>query len=459
MSWSQLNLENPPYVSSDIRDQEIDANQNTNINLSSYFADLIHEVRSQKCEVRSENDGITFSIDNLPDGLKFDAKTGIITGQTSKTGSYAIKVKATDNDGSVETNFKITVNDVDKNVAPERLQFNVILEGNTLKLTNAWIRDEDGYQDISYVDLWVRKQGEFWQNIEDITNFKTWVDDNNWASIDYEKNFSNYEYGTYEIWAKGYDKQGLESNIVSKTFDFFQENTTPEKLKFKLNQQNYKPTETLVLENAWIYDEDGYSDVAKVDFWVQQPDGEWLNVSDVNSFTPWPVNNDWSSFKYSLDLKELRGSGVGTHTIWGQAEDQNGEKSNVVTQTFVMDNIAPSPTGLDGYFDIDAQVYTSNDTLNINNGWVRDLNGVDDIQRIDFWLIKQGEGWQDIEDISRDEITPWSPDATWGSFNYSLGLTGLTPGNYTLWSGVQDQTLAENGTWANIVQNNFEIQA
>ncbi|MGK7878929.1 MAG: hypothetical protein AB4060_02365, partial [Crocosphaera sp.] len=207
-------------------------------------------------------------------------------------------------------------------------------------------------------------------------------------------------------------------------------------------------------------------------FWVRTPDGEWIDVNDVSSFNPWESDNKWGSFTYNLDLEQFRDKGTGTYTIWGEGEDNNGEKSNIIQKTFEItnntqflvqsnaeDNIIPSPTGLDGYFDIDAQVYTSNDTLHINNGWVRDLNGVSDIQRIDFWLRKEGEGWQDIEDISRNEITPWQQDTTWGSFDYNLDLTGLTPGSYTLWSGVQDQELANNGTWANIVENTFEIQA
>ncbi|MGK7878704.1 MAG: Calx-beta domain-containing protein [Crocosphaera sp.] len=345
------------------------------------------------------------------------------------------------------------------NYAPEGLQFNVTVEGNILNLTDAWIYDGDGYQNLSYVDLWLQKEGEDWENIADITNFNPWENDNNWSIINHQIDLSDYSSGNYTIWAKGYDQQGLESNIITQIFDFTQVNIAPERLQFKTDKQNYAPTETLILEEAWVYDENGYSDVANVDFWVYSPDGEWIDVSDANSFSPWENDSDWASFKYSLNLTKLQGSGVGEHILWGQATDKNGATSNIVKKTFIVDNIAPSPTGLDGYFDIDAQVYISNDTLNINNGWVRDFNGVEDIQRIDFWLKKEGEAWQDIDDILSNEITPWSTDTTWGSFDYKRDLTGLTPGSYTLWSGVQDQELANNGTWANIVQNTFEIQA
>ncbi|MGK7879998.1 MAG: CARDB domain-containing protein [Crocosphaera sp.] len=373
-------------------------------------------------------------------------------------GTYTIWGQAEDSSGAksnvISRNFELT----QVNTAPEGLQFNVSVEGNILNLTNAWIYDYDGYQDLSNVDLWLKKEGENWQDIEDITNFTPWQNDNDWASINHKVDLSTHSSGSYMIWAKGYDQEGLGSNYVTKTFDFSPVNIAPEGLQFKTNKQNYNPTETLVLEDAWVYDEDGYSDVVSVDFWVKNTTGKWIDVSDADSFSPWSNNNDWVSFEYSLNLTELQGSGVGGHTLWGQATDKNGATSNVVTKTFTMDNMAPSPTGLEGYFDIDAQVYTSNDTLHINNGWVRDLNGVGDIKLIDFWLKKEGEAWRDIEDISSKEITPWSQDTTWGSFDYSLDLTGLTTGSYTLWSGVQDQTLADNGTWDNIVQNTFAIQ-
>ncbi len=95
-SWFSLDLENRPYVASEIGDQEITANSNVNLDLSSHFADL-------------NNDSITYTAENLPDGLMLSS-TGIITGQTATTGTYTVTVTGTDNDGSVTTAFNFTIN-------------------------------------------------------------------------------------------------------------------------------------------------------------------------------------------------------------------------------------------------------------------------------------------------------------------------------------------------------------
>ncbi|MGK7879977.1 MAG: cadherin-like domain-containing protein, partial [Crocosphaera sp.] len=419
-------------------------------------------------------DGITLILNSTFTQADIDNNLLTYEHNDSETRSDSFKFSVSDSfDGTIsEKTFNVNVNDVVEipDQAPEQLQFNVSVDNDTVTLTNARIYDADGYDNLQRVDLWVKRDGDVWQDIADITNFNPSEDNTDWAIINHQIDFSNYESGSYKIWAKAYDNQGLGSNEILLTFEFERANIAPEQLQFKIDKQNYAPTETLILEDALIYDENGSSDIVLVDFWVKSPDGDWINVPDVDSFTPLQTNNNWGMFTYTLDLEQFIDKGAGTYTIWGQGEDNGGAKSNIIEKTFEItdntetivqsnaeDNIAPSPTGLDGYFDIDKQVYTSNDTLQINNGWVRDLNGVSDIQRIDFWLIKEGETWQDIEDISRDEITPWDQDSTWGSFDYSLGLTGLTPGSYTLWSGVQDQELADNGTWANIVENHFEI--
>ena len=119
------------------------------------------------------------------------------------------------------------------NIPPEGLQFNINVEGDFLNLNDAWIYDGDGYQNLSYVDLWLQKEGEDWENIDDILNFEAWGNDNNWAIVNHKIDLSDYESGNYTIWAKGYDKQGLESNIITQTFDFTQTNTTPEGLQLE----------------------------------------------------------------------------------------------------------------------------------------------------------------------------------------------------------------------------------
>ena len=99
-----LILENPPYVVSEIPDQDIQPNDPLNLDISGHFADL-------------NEDTITYEAENLPEGLTLDATTGIITGQITTTGTYSITVTGIDNDGSISDTFDI-------NVSEEKLDLN-----------------------------------------------------------------------------------------------------------------------------------------------------------------------------------------------------------------------------------------------------------------------------------------------------------------------------------------------
>ncbi len=95
-SFQELNLENPPYVASAIPDRAIPGNKEVEIDLSGNFADL-------------NGDSISYSAQGLPSGLNLDGSTGIITGETSSSGTYTVTVTGTDNDGEVATSFQLNV--------------------------------------------------------------------------------------------------------------------------------------------------------------------------------------------------------------------------------------------------------------------------------------------------------------------------------------------------------------
>lgn len=54
---------------------------------------------------------ITFAADNLPDGLKLDAQTGILTGCIEKPGKYVVTLKASNSAGTAEKTFRIVCGD------------------------------------------------------------------------------------------------------------------------------------------------------------------------------------------------------------------------------------------------------------------------------------------------------------------------------------------------------------
>lgn len=52
---------------------------------------------------------MTFSVENLPDGLSLDANTGIITGSIKQAGEYLVKLKAKNRKGETTRNLRIVV--------------------------------------------------------------------------------------------------------------------------------------------------------------------------------------------------------------------------------------------------------------------------------------------------------------------------------------------------------------
>ncbi|MDD1447496.1 FG-GAP-like repeat-containing protein, partial [Dolichospermum sp. ST_sed8] len=59
-------------------------------------------------------------------------------------------------------------------------------------------------------------------------------------------------------------------------------------------------------------------------------------------------------------------------------------------------------------------IYAKDETVTLVNTVVRDANGADDIERIDFWLQKDSGNWQDISDIGFKGL---DGSIAWGDFN------------------------------------------
>ncbi|WP_414576017.1 C2 family cysteine protease [Anabaena sp. CCY 9402-a] len=150
-------------------------------------------------------------------------------------------------------------------------------------------------------------------------------------SIKHTLNAGNYFIRVYS--------QSGDTNYNLKVF----ENFAPTSLEFNLNSTSLNTTDNLSLNNAWVSDKNGVSDISKVDFRIQRADGTWLNVADATVFTANSSDASKANFSYSLSLKNLN-LAAGNYTLQGKAYDQTGAVSNTVKQTFTVTTTAPTTT-------------------------------------------------------------------------------------------------------------------
>ncbi len=203
-----------------------------------------------------------------------------------------------------------------------------------------------------------------------------------------------------------------------------------------------------------------HSNTVDTPFWIQKEGNEWRQITQNikgNQLIPRSENNTSGSFEPSLKLGNLAPS---NYSLRAEVRDENdliqGTSLTSASHDFLIGNI--TPTNLS--FDLDKDVYNPGEVLNLTNGLVRDFNGVDDLHKIDFFLIKDGGSWQDLnQDIDGSEIIPWETDSTWGQFQKMLDLGELAPGNYTIWAGVQDQQMSQQNQWSSIFTDVFEVSS
>lgn len=111
-------------------------------------------------------------------------------------------------------------------------------------------------------------------------------------------------------------------------------NIPPQELQFNMSQSTYNFGDRITLEDAWVYDGNGYTDLARVDLWLQKDGGTWQDLSDTTSFEAWASDQRWASFQY-----ELSNLNPGNYILWGQAYDQSGSVSNEYQTTFTVNQV------------------------------------------------------------------------------------------------------------------------
>ncbi|MDJ0658042.1 MAG: cadherin repeat domain-containing protein [Crocosphaera sp.] len=140
--------------------------------------------------------------------------------------NYSIRIRTTDQNGLFYEEV-LEVNILNINEAPTNL--NLTLNKNsyhpseTLDIVGN-VRDGDGGEDLAKIDLWLQRPNLTWVNLSPIENFEN--------DGDFEQQFSleNYQIGTYQMYARAQDKQGMFSEWVTNTFSVENQTTTLESI-------------------------------------------------------------------------------------------------------------------------------------------------------------------------------------------------------------------------------------
>ena len=365
------------------------------------------------------------------------------------SGNYILQAIAYDKAGAasnvVSKNFIVQA----PNQAPNSLQFGLnkttFLNTETLSINNGWVFDGNGASTLSRVDFRLMQPNGTWIDISDATSFTPWTSNQNWGAFSYSLNLGSYAAGNYALSAIAYDKSGAISNTVSQNFTVQVPNQAPTSLQFGLNKTTFLNAETLTVNNGWVFDGNGASDLSRVDFRLMQPNGIWIDISDATSFTPAP-NPNWGAFSYSLNLGSYA---AGNYALSAIAYDKSGAISNTVSQNFTVQVPNQAPTSLQ--FGLNKTTFLNAETLTVNNGWVFDGNGASDLSRVDFRLMQPNGIWIDISDAT--SFTP-APNPNWGAFSYSLNLGSYAAGNYALSAIAYDKS----GAISNTVSQSFVVQ-
>jgi hypothetical protein len=256
--------------------------------------------------------------------------------------------------------------------------------------------------------------------------------------------------GTYYIQVGSYNGANTSYQVTANSAP--PPNVAPNQLQFGLSSSNLRSTDTLSVTGGWVYDANGASDLSRVDFRIVRADGSSFDVSDPTSLTAATWDNRWAMFSHSLNLSNLNLLS-GNYRLQGIAYDRSGAMSNIVTQSFTVQQPNVAPTSLQ--FGLSSSNLRSTDTLSVTGGWVYDANGASDLSRVDFRIVRADGSSFDVSDPT--SLTPNASDNRWAMFSHSLNLANfnLASGSYRLQGIAYDLA----GAMSNVVTQAFTIQA
>jgi subtilisin family serine protease len=261
-------------------------------------------------------------------------------------------------------------------------------------------------------------------------------------------------------------KDWTTSEGGNKLIDFItlnpQINTPPPDLQFEL-KSIYTTDETIDLRSGKVADTHGVIDIARIDLSLRKEGGQWTNLEGTTNFIV--DSGGFATFSYSLPALA-----TGTYELRAIAYDREGATSNTVLKSFTVNEatvtptLTPTPTPTPtptltpiNYFPPEnlqfslSTTYKPNEAIQLTNAKVFDADGAKNLDKIDFWLQKEGGEWTDIRDATTFILDRL--DERWATFNYTLN--GLTAGKYQLKAIAYDRA----GAATNEVLHNLSINS
>ena len=141
-----LNLENPPYVETQIPEVYAASGDNFNLNVSAHFGDINANIAS-------------YGAEGLPDGLTIDSNSGAIGGTPTTEGNFTVTVTVEDTaGGEVEDEFNIVVSSLDSSTVGKGFP---LKRGSTLLYAGDFNNDDKS-------DILRQERGR-WDNDDSLT--------------------------------------------------------------------------------------------------------------------------------------------------------------------------------------------------------------------------------------------------------------------------------------------------
>lgn len=217
----------------------------------------------------------------------------------------------------------------------------------------------------------------------------------------------------------------------------------PKSLTINGIQGIYNTNSTIQLGMSYVSDLNGWTDIARIDFWLENTSRQRIELSDVATFSR--STDLLASFQAGISLNGIT---AGNYTLKAIAYDKSGITGGNFSQvlSIVSSNVAPTSLQINGL----QSTYDSGSTLNLYSGYVWDQNGWTDISRVDFWLTDSQNRRIELSDVTNFI----SFNANWAQFSYSTSLAGLNAGSYKLCAIAYDKSGAAS---TNSLAQDFSI--